>query len=53
VAPQFAVQIAVIVTLVPLQIVVEVGEMEIVGSALIVTDVVAGIAAHPPDAGIV
>ena len=46
-------QFAVIVTLLPLQIVVEVGEMVIVGIPLIVTDVVAGIAAHPPDAGIV
>jgi hypothetical protein len=47
------VQFAVIVTLLPLQILVEMGEMEIVGIPLIVTVVVAGIATHPPDAGIV
>jgi hypothetical protein len=47
------VQFAVIVTLLPLQIEVEIGEMEIVGIPFIVTDVVTGTAAHPPDAGIV
>jgi hypothetical protein len=48
-----ALPLAIRVVLVPLQIVIEVGETEIAGVELIVTDVVTGIAAHPPDAGIV